>query len=345
MASERPRRRAACVALLAAGVLTATVARAEPTAADRETARSLMQQGRELREKGDGAEALKRFKAADDIMHVPTTGLELAKAQVAQGLLVEARDTIATHPAVARQGVGPRALQGGTPEGADQLDASLNGRVPALTIVVKGAGPGESATVTVDGIALAETAVGLPRSVDPGHHVLVAKTPTGEGKAEVDVAEGDQKKVEIAMVSSAPPPPAETPAETPPATETPEAEPTRSHAPTTLTWIGIGVGGAGLVAGSVAGILSISKKSSLDSACANNVCGPSSYSDLDSANSLAMVSNVAFAVAGAGAALAIVSLIVGHEESSAPASQAPPAEAVRWVPWVGAGSAGVSGTF
>ena len=62
---------------------------------DRETARTLMQQGRELTAKGDLKEALKRFKGADDIMHVPTTGLEVARTQAPLGLLVEARDTIA----------------------------------------------------------------------------------------------------------------------------------------------------------------------------------------------------------------------------------------------------------
>ncbi|HEX4448937.1 MAG TPA: hypothetical protein VH044_19485, partial [Polyangiaceae bacterium] len=78
-----------------AALLAAPSAGAQPSAADRETARSMMQEGRDLREKGDLKGALQRFKAADDIMHVPTTSLEVARTQVSLGLLVEALDTIA----------------------------------------------------------------------------------------------------------------------------------------------------------------------------------------------------------------------------------------------------------
>src|SRR5689334_15630072 len=87
------RRWAAVAAIL---VLRATAARADPTAAEKETARALMAEGRDLRERGDSKSALKRFMAADALMHVPTTGLEVARTQVALGLLVEARETLRT---------------------------------------------------------------------------------------------------------------------------------------------------------------------------------------------------------------------------------------------------------
>ena len=45
--------------------LTVGEARAEPSAADRETARQLMEDGRALRDKNDLQGALQRFKAAD----------------------------------------------------------------------------------------------------------------------------------------------------------------------------------------------------------------------------------------------------------------------------------------
>src|SRR5260221_5508152 len=66
---------------------------AGPSAAEKETARSLMKAGRASRDKGDHKAALESFKAADAIMKVPTTGLEVGREQVALGLLVEARDT------------------------------------------------------------------------------------------------------------------------------------------------------------------------------------------------------------------------------------------------------------
>jgi hypothetical protein len=338
MASSR-----ALLAIVAVSLLVATAARAAPTAADRETARSLMQEGRELRSKGDLSEALKRFKAADDIMHVPTTALEVARTQVSLGQLVEARDTIAAMRQWPAKPSDPTPFTEARAK-AEELDASLNGRVPALTIGAKGVSDLAQASLVIDGVPVPGKAVGLPRSVDPGHHVVTLKTPTAEGKAEVDIREGEQKQIEVPLVSTAPPP-AET-TEAPPAATEPEAPPPpmRSHSPGTVTWIGVGLAGAGVIVGAVSGILSMSKKSSLDSACANQICGPDSYSDLDSARTLATVSDVAFAAAGVGAAVAILSLVIGHQETSAPSAQSS-ATYLRVVPWLGPGGGGVRGTF
>jgi hypothetical protein len=339
------RRTRLLLALVASSLLAATAARAGgPSAADRETARSLMQQGRELRVKGDLPEALKRFKAADDIMHVPTTGLEVARVQIALGQLVEARDTIAAIRQFPAKSSDPAPFTEARAK-AEELDASLNGRVPSLTVAAKGATDLDQATLDIDGVSVPGKAVGLPRSVDPGHHVVTVKTPTAEGKGEVDIREGEQKQLEVALVATAAPPAEKT--ETPPAPTEPEVPeaPARSHAPGTVTWIGIGVAGAGVIAGAVTGYMSMSKKSSLDSSCANQICGPDSYSDLDTARTMATVADVAFAAAGVGAAVAIVSLVIGHEEASAPASQPPAATSLRVIPWLGLGGGGVRGTF
>ena len=49
------------------------MAHADPSAADKETARALMNEGRTDRDKGDLKAAVKAFAAADALMHVPTT--------------------------------------------------------------------------------------------------------------------------------------------------------------------------------------------------------------------------------------------------------------------------------
>ena len=330
--------------LVFASLLFTTAAHADPTAADRETARSLMQEGRDLRDKGDLKDALKRFKAADDIMHVPTTALEVARVQISLGLLVEARDTIAAMRQLPAKRSDPAPFVEARSK-AEELDASLNGRVPAVTITVKGASAEEQATVAVDGVPLAAGALGVPRSVDPGHHVITAKTSTGDGKAEVDVREGEQKAIEVTLASSATPETAAPTAPAPTEPEAPELAIPRSHSPTALTWIGIGLAGAGVIAGSVTGGLSLSKTSSLNSACASKVCGPSSDSSLDSAKMLATVSDVAFAAAGAGAVVAIVSLVVGHGQASTSAPQSPSDSAIRVEPWFGIGGGGLRGSF
>lgn len=346
---------ATAASLVACALAVSTPARAQ-TPADRETARSLMEQGHELYDSKDYKEALKRFKAANDIMHVPSTALWTAKAQTQLGLLVEARDTIAAMRRMPEKPNDPKPFKDARIEAAN-LDDALAPRVSALTIVLSGAPAGDSATMTIDGVPVPATVVGLPRSVDAGHHVVAVKSPTAQGQAEVDIKEGEQKQVEVKLDAVAPPPqpppPTEQPAQTEP--EQPPA-PVRSHSPTLLTWIGVGLAGAGAIAGSVTGVLSLQKTSTLKSDCGSGVCGPGDYSTMDSAGTLAIVSDIGFGVAGAGAVLAVVTLLVGHDEApegAAPAEQSPspggPSDdqqsRVRVVPWVGLGTAGVTGTF
>src|SRR5690349_18414785 len=97
MASDRPRAIAIAAALVLASTLAASRAHAEPpapSATEKETARGLMADARAKRDRGDARGALESFQAADAIMHVPTTGFEVARTQASLGLLVEARDTL-----------------------------------------------------------------------------------------------------------------------------------------------------------------------------------------------------------------------------------------------------------
>jgi hypothetical protein len=74
------------------------------------------------------------------------------------------------------------------------------------------------------------------------------------------------------------------------------------------------------------------------------VCGPTAHSALASANTLATVSDVAFAAAGVGAALAVISLVVGHEPSTEPPAD-PPAAGPAAHLWVGLGAVALRGRF
>jgi hypothetical protein len=242
---------------------------------------------------------------------VPTTAVPVAKLQAALGLLVEARDTLASSMRrTPEKAADPQPFKDARAEG-ERLDASLAGRVPGITITVKGAAEGEKPALAIDGLDVPDAALGLPRAVNPGHHVLVAKTATAEGREELDVREGEQKQAEITLESTGAtivPPPRGTPDTVGPSRT--------SHSPGLLTWVGVGLGGAGVIAGSVAGLLAISKRPGLTSECTNHVCGPTAHSDLASANTLATVSNVAFAAAGVGAAVAVISLVVGRQASA-----------------------------
>lgn len=82
------------MAVVLALSLVAGAAAAEPTPQEKETARKLVKAGRAKKQAGDAKGALDDFKAAHSIMGVPTTGIELGKAQIEAKQWVEARDTL-----------------------------------------------------------------------------------------------------------------------------------------------------------------------------------------------------------------------------------------------------------
>jgi hypothetical protein len=333
--ARRHRRAPALAALLVATVLAGAV-RAAPNAADRETARSLMAEGRELLARMDLKGALDRFQRADTIMHVPTTGYQLAQVQADLGLLVEARDTLA------RVRETPEAPNDPVPfrearKRAEALDEKIAGRVPGLTIVVQGASPGSSPAVTIDDVPVPPAALGVPRRVDPGHHVIVAKSDGAEGRQEADVGVGETREITVVLASGAPngaPAPESIESSTPPA-------PPRSH---TLTYVALGVGAvgvAGVAVGVVTGVLTLSKKSALEKECnAAGQCPPPAFGDVNSINTTSTISTIAFVAGGICLGAGITGVVIGTRKRASDESSH--AE-VR--PWVGPGGAGVSGRF
>jgi hypothetical protein len=68
------------------GIFMATrVAQAEPSDADRATARVLAHEGFDAQQRGDYSVAADRFLRADALVHAPTLLLGLARAQVGLG--------------------------------------------------------------------------------------------------------------------------------------------------------------------------------------------------------------------------------------------------------------------
>jgi len=329
--------RALATLLTAALSLAAATAWADPTPQQRDLARNLMQKGRDARAAHDNKLALESFKAADDIMRVPTTGFEVARSLADLGRLVDAHEMllrVMQIPERPDDSQGFRDARGY----AKVLDDDLVQRIPRLRITVDGAPMDKVTSITVDGVALPAAAVLVPYKVDPGHHVIVARTDGAEGRAEIDEVERDTKAVVVHVVET---PVGATPASAPAAPDAPPAAPDTTTEPRglgTATWIGLGVAAAGLVAGSVTGALSIADKGSLASQCNGTRCPPSANGTLRNANAFATVSDVSFIVAGVGAGLGLAGFL-WLRPSAAPATSA----SVR--AWIGPGSAGVSGTF
>ena len=192
-------------------LLAPPLALAEPSSADKETARNLMKEGDAKFSTRDYAGALKAYQAAHAIMQVPSTGLPLAKAQIERGQLVEARDTllqVSRHPKDANE---PAAFAKAREEAAE-IAQKLTTRIPSLVIVVDGASS-DAAVVAVDGASIPAAALSAPRKVNPGSHTITASASGFHpASTTVNVKEGANEKVTIKLVPAdgSKPPPAQT---------------------------------------------------------------------------------------------------------------------------------------
>ena len=109
-----------------------TVAWAE-NAEDRESARQLLDRGDEQEEKGELEGALASYRAAHELMHVPTTGFEVARISAKLGKLVEARDValeVIRMPTMARESKPFKVARAA----AESLARELAPQIPSLRL-------------------------------------------------------------------------------------------------------------------------------------------------------------------------------------------------------------------
>ncbi len=328
-------KRASRMLVLAAALSVAAPAAAQ-TAAEKETARTLFEKGKKQRDKGDLNGALESFKGADAIMKVPTTKLAVARTYASLGKLTEARDAalqVALIPVASKE---PQPFTDARTS-AKQLADELAGKIPQITITLVGAPKTGETKVTVDGESVPNEALAAPWKVNPGKHVLVASLRGGEVQAEANVAEKESKAVslDVTELAKRPDPNAPPVAEQ---KEKPLTEPPADEKPgkrSVLVWIGLGVAVVGVGVGTTAGILSMGKKSDLDSLCRDGKCPPNAHDTLDSANTLATISTIGFIGAGVGLALTGVGFALGRS--------APKKGSIVVQPVVGLGGGGFVG--
>ena len=358
MASDRRRRlRALSFVLVTSALALAPAtsnAQQEPSAADKETARGLMDEGHARRDRHDLKAALESFQAADALMHVPTTALEVAKTQVSLGLLVEARGKVLDMLRAPAKPNEPHAFQEARLT-AQSMSDDLEARIPAIHLILRGLPEGSTPTVAIDGANIPPAALMAWRKLNPGHHDIVAHASASEKHEDVTVRERDKK--EIVLDFSAPAPvavgatpgaadtttPDLTASTSPPPPQADTADTTPSSVPwKTIEIAGFGVGAVGIIVGSITGIMSISDTNSAKAFCnSNNLCDPRAHDDIASAKSTGTVSTIAFVVGGVGVAVGVVSLVMNGRTHH----DAPPPAAARIEPWIGAGTAGLRGVF
>jgi PEGA domain len=289
-----------CMGLLCALSL-AWPAWAEPNEADRATARALALEGHNALTKKDYATAADRFGRADALVHAPTLVVDWARALQGLGRFVEAHEKYAL---ILREGVdstAPKSWVRALEEAKKELDA-LKPRLGWVTVVL--IEPSE-AKVTIDGVPVPPAAIGVKRAADPGFPEVVVSADGYEPFTQtVTVGPGEEKSLEVSLRKLP---------EAPRLAEVGAAAPRQDDSSLgtrrVLTYVALGVGGAGLVAGGVTGALFLRKRADLNEECPDaSRCPPSSQNKIDTYRTFGTASGVTLAVgvAGLGAGLALL---------------------------------------
>jgi hypothetical protein len=279
--------------VVAVGALVAALVGAGNAAAqtpsERVTARQLMDDGDRYAEQKKFVEALRVYAAAHAIMHVPTTGLELARTLAAVGRLVEAREAAFEVTRMPIEPNEPKPFKAARRE-ASELDAELDKRIPTLRISLSGGADPAIVHASIDEDELAADALTLPRRVDPGKRAVHVRA-AGFAPVDrvVDVPEGSTTVVRVDLDA---------------ARSTPFGLPPAAIA-------GFATAAIGVTVGTITGVISLGKASDARTLCGPDTrsCDPSAANSIDSSKTYGWIATASFAIAVAGGALATYTLL------------------------------------
>jgi len=310
--------------------------KANPTPEEIATARSLGIEGVQLADAGDCVAAIEKLQRAEDLYHAPSILGRLGECQVNVGKLVLGTENLNK---VVREELGPKApeaFKNAQIRAKGVLDVALP-KIAQLTVTVEGAPADVKVTVKIDGVLVPTAMLGAARPTDPGTRKVEASAPgylTSTDTA--TLPEGGSATVALKLVVD---PNYKPPTKDKPPPDVPKPVPTTSSGSNTGAFVVMGIGGAGIVVGSIFGFMALGKKSTLDTACTNKICPETSSSDIDSLKTNATISTIGFGIGVVGLGVGAIMLLTGSSEPA-------PAPTSGWVrPYVGLGSVGLSGGF
>jgi hypothetical protein len=205
----------------------------------------------------------------------------------------------------------------------------LRPTVPKLTLSLPANAP-PGTTVTRNGVDLQGAALGIALPVDPGEYVIVTRVPGGEDHSiTVKIALGEAKRVQLEVrLKPAAPAAGATPEKGAESTEAGTSSSESHGASRTPAYVAGGIGIAGIALGSITGVLVLGKASTVKSHCTGTNCP--AQSDVDTANSgksLALISDIGFAVGAAGLVTSVI--LLATRAKSEPVARVSPA---HWQP-------------
>jgi hypothetical protein len=279
---------------------------AEPSAADKETSRDLYAEGTKALDAADFTHAERACGGAYKLVNAPTGAVCWGRALEGLGKLVEARDAFLAAARFPRKPDEPDVFTLARAEGQAGADR-LAQRIATLVFSVAGVSDSAPLRVAVDGVEITADTARLPRKVNPGRHVvLVASSGFRTARVEVTAAEGQEQRVAVQLHPLPP-------------DEAGEAEPAAASAPSKVpAFITLGVGGVGVVVGTVFGVMALGDANSLkgQTGCPSS-CPGSAQPQIDTLHRDQWLSDTGLAVGVVGLGIGAVLLLTSHSPEPA----------------------------
>jgi hypothetical protein len=326
--------------LVCASVLPAAPARAaeKVSKAERAEARKLAGQALDLFRAGDFEAALDKFMAADEKVPAPSLKLYVARCLDRVGRMHDAAATYREVIATELDRFAPKPHREARKKAVPELAALLE-EIPRVKVTVSGPGS-VGATVTRDGGFLGDDEVGVARELDPGSYEFEARRGVRSAKKKVTVKRGDSIDVALVLPASG-----QTVGEM--GGEGGDGE--GSEVWPIVGWSAIGLGGAGVIVGTITGVMVLGEESDLEARCPNRQCPPEVHDDARSFDTLRVVSTISYIVGGvglgAGTAILLFAPSGGSSGADGAGADSAGTDALTVEPYVTPFGAGIRGRF
>ncbi len=189
---------------------------------------------------------------------------------------------------------GARSLEGERLKDAGKRREALEDQIPNVTFSIADPPPGMRATRKFgDKGDLVDVAIGVPLPIDPGSHWVATRAPDRPPwETQFTIARGEKKTIELEV---APRSSSSASTYSRPIEPVPNVLPPLDPGPSTqriIAYSTLGLGAAGIVFGLIAGGITWSDKSTIESNCLGNLCNREGESAKDNAHTWGIVSNV-----------------------------------------------------
>lgn len=317
---------------ISGGAIAQETQRKEPTDEEKSLASALFDQGKAMMGESRYSEACPKLVESYRLDPGGGTLLNVALCHAREGKHATAWAEFREAQAI--------AVRDGRQDRIDAAETEIQKLKPLLSYLTINVAPADTApglVVSIDGAAISKAAWGTPFPVDPGRHIVIGVAPDyAPYETAVDVAATSETKV-VAIPKLA----------KKWATATPNrqgsGDKTGSGPLRTVGYISLGVGGAGIVVGSIFGAMAISTIGKANKTCPDINCPDAeAVEQSHDAKTYATVSNIGFGVGIAGAAAGLILLL--RSPSSAPQPKAS-ALNISMIPSREGGGVSVSGSF